>query len=84
MDLFEDGLKLLEIEETNKTRERKLPDFIQVSDEVTDNVDYRNAAIYDRLNKTKNQTKKKCLLLFNWLKNFSFNGIITIIVEYKN
>lgn len=60
LDLFEDGLKLLEIEETNKTRERKLPDFIQVSDEVTDNVDYRNAAIFNRLNKEKSQTKKKC------------------------
>lgn len=60
LDLFDDGLKILEIEETNKTRTRKLPDFIQVSDEVTDSIDYRNSSIYKKRNNSKPQTKKKC------------------------
>lgn len=59
LDIFEDGLKLLEIEETNKTRTRKIPPFIAVSDEVSDTIEYRNSEIYKNKNKGK-QTKKKC------------------------
>ena len=53
-------LKLLEIEETNKTRERKIPSFIQISDDVTENVDYRNAALYLIKNKKEKHKEKKC------------------------
>lgn len=60
LDIFEDGLKLLEIEETNKTRERKIPSFIQISDDVTENVDYRNAALYLIKNKKEKHKEKKC------------------------
>lgn len=60
LDMFDDGLKLLEIEETNKTRTRKTPDFITVADEVTDSVDYRNSSIYKDKNSSKKQNKKKC------------------------
>lgn len=60
LDIFDDGLKLLEIEETNKTKERKIPAFIQVSDDVTDNVDYRNVTLYSKKNKPKKTKEKKC------------------------
>lgn len=60
LDIFDDGLQLLEIEETNKTRTRKIPDFIKVSDEVTDSVDYRNSSIYYTRTKLSKPTKKKC------------------------
>lgn len=50
---------MLEIEETNKTRTRKIPPFIAVSDEVSDTIEYRNSEIYKNKNKGK-QTKKKC------------------------
>lgn len=59
LDLFDDGLRILEIEETNKTRKRKIPSFIRISDEVTDSVDYRNSSLYKEKNKSVKQVKKK-------------------------
>lgn len=59
LDIFDDGLKLLEIEETNKTKIRKIPSYIQVSDDVTENVDYRNASLYLRRNEKKKAKEKK-------------------------
>lgn len=60
LDIFESGLKLLEIEETNKTRCRKIPDFIKVTEEVTNKVDYRNSSVSKEINKNQSPTKKKC------------------------
>ena len=60
LDIFDDGLKMLEIEETNKTGVRKIPAFITVEDEVTTDVDYRNASLYNKKNCKEKQNKKKC------------------------
>lgn len=54
LDIFDDGLKVLEIEETNKTKEIVIPDFIKVSNEITNNVMYRNSNLYG----FKNQKEK--------------------------
>ena len=60
LDIFDDGLKMLEIEETNKTGARKIPAFITVEDEVTTDVDYRNASLYNKKKSKEKQNKKKC------------------------
>lgn len=60
LDIFDDGLKILEIEETNKTRTRKIPAFIKVLDEVTEDTDYRNSSLYNKKNKKAKANKKKC------------------------
>lgn len=58
LDIFDDGLKLLEIEDTNKTRKRNIPDYLSVIENVTTNETYRNSSIYSKKN-TKNKTKEK-------------------------
>lgn len=60
LDIFSDGLQILEIEETNKTRKRDIPKFISVADEVTTSPEYRNATIYEEQNKPSKTNKKKC------------------------
>lgn len=57
LDIFDDGLKILELEETNKTKKRVIPDFIEIIEEITDNVEYRNSSLYQK----KNQRKTYCL-----------------------
>ncbi len=51
LDIFDDGLKLLEIEDTNKTKKRIIPDYLTVLEDVSNNELYRNSYIY--LNKNK-------------------------------
>ena len=46
LDVFGDDLKILEIEDTVQTKERSVPSFIEVIDNVTDNTFYRNSALY--------------------------------------
>lgn len=60
LDEFEDGLTILEIEDTNKTRTRKLPSFISVIEDVTRNEDYKNVAIFHRINEQVKTYEKKC------------------------
>lgn len=55
LDIFDDGLTILEIEETNKTKKRNLPDFITVKDIITNDVAYRNSTLFNK----KNEKKKK-------------------------
>ncbi len=43
IDIFDTGLKILEIEETNKTKDIKIPDFINIEKEVTNDKNYRNS-----------------------------------------
>lgn len=63
LDIFEDGLILLEIEETNKTRRRAIPKFITIVEDVTTSPEYRNAVIY--INKTTPpKVNKKKIYLF--------------------
>lgn len=58
LDIFDDGLKLLEIEETNKTRKRTIPNYLSVVENVTNNEIYRNSTIYKKKNK-KDKVKEK-------------------------
>lgn len=55
LDIFDDGLTILEIEETNKTNKRNIPDFIKVRDIITNDVTYRNSTLFE----SKNANKKK-------------------------
>ncbi len=54
LDIFADGLKLLEIEDTNKTKKRIIPDYLTVLEDVSNNEIYRNSYIYT------NKNKKEC------------------------
>lgn len=51
LDIFDDGLKVLEQEETDKTKKINLPSFIKVEKEITSDTAYRNSALF----KAKNQ-----------------------------
>ena len=46
LDVFEDGLMMLELEITDKSKETIIPDFIKVKEDVTEDVNYRNSSIY--------------------------------------
>ncbi len=59
LDVFDDGLQILEIEDTNKTAKRVIPPFIEVSSEVTDDPSYRNGTIYNKKNKKNKEKNKK-------------------------
>ena len=61
LDIFEKGLKLLEIEETNKTKEINIPDFIETEKEVTNDINYRNSNILTN-EKEKLKNLKEMLL----------------------
>lgn len=58
LDCFDDGLKVLEIEYTNKTTQRKIPNYISIIDNVTNNIEYRNALLYEQKNTKQNQKSK--------------------------
>lgn len=57
LDIFEDGLKLLEIEDTNKTRKRTIPSYLSVIDNVTTDESYRNSSIYFKKNERRIKEK---------------------------
>jgi len=50
LDIFEDGLEVLEIEETNKTKKRTIPKCITLLENVSDNPSYRNSSLYEKQN----------------------------------
>lgn len=58
LDIFNNGLKILEIEETNKTKKINIPEFIHIDKEITDDIDYRNSNIFKQINKSKIKVKK--------------------------
>ena len=59
LDIFENGLQMLEIEPSSNKREITLPDFIKAEKEVTDDKEYRNSSIYKKLNKETPKTYQK-------------------------
>lgn len=61
LDIFENGLQMLEIEPTSTKEEITLPNFITTKKEVTEDKNYRNSTLYKKINKTveKNAEKKK-------------------------
>ena len=64
LDLFEEpkGLMILETGLTNENSIVEIPDFIKVKKDITDDLSYRNANLYRKINKKSKQTplvKKK-------------------------
>lgn len=59
LDIFDDGLQLLEIEETNRTRKRAIPGFITIADEVTSSPLYRNSTLFIEKNSGEKVKEKK-------------------------
>lgn len=51
LDTFDDGYKILEIEETNRSKKIDIPPFITVDRDISDNKEYRNSHIYKLKNK---------------------------------
>lgn len=58
LDVFEDGLIMLEIEETNKTNKRNIPNFITVKDIITNDITYRNSTLFEKKNAKKKKLEK--------------------------
>lgn len=50
LDIFDNGMTVLEIEETNKTKKINIPSFINIGENITDNKEYRNSSIYRKIN----------------------------------
>jgi len=64
LDIFEEpsNLAILEISLTNKGKKPVIPDFIKVSKDITDNLNYRNVNLYKKINgrnKRDSLVKKK-------------------------
>ena len=59
LDLFENGLKVLEIEPTVEKQPIKIPTFITVEKEVTEDRNYRNSVLYKRMNNLLEKEKIK-------------------------
>ncbi len=58
LDIFDEpkGLMILETGLTNENNIVEIPDFIKVSRDITDDLDYRNESIYRKLNNKKKNT----------------------------
>lgn len=56
LDQFANGLLLLEVEPTNKTKKTTIPPFIKIADYITDS-SYRNSTIFKELNSQKQYQK---------------------------
>ena len=62
LDVFEEpkGLAILETELTNKSKEVIIPDFLSVTKDITEDVEYRNINLYRKINgKRKNSALVK-------------------------
>ena len=59
LDIFENGLQLLEVEPTTEKQAVTLPDFVTIEKDVTDDTEYRNSSIFYQLNSSiQNKIKK--------------------------
>lgn len=58
LDVFEDGLKILEIEDVEFNKDREIPSFIKVSSNVSFD-SYKNSKIFEEINSNKKQLYKK-------------------------
>ena len=52
LDIFDDGLHILEVEPTNVNQIITLPDFVYVVDDVTNNPEYRNSNLFMKRNQS--------------------------------
>lgn len=61
LDIFENGLQMLEIEPTTREDKISIPTFIKVKQEVTEDKNYRNSTLYKGMNQRieKGVEKKK-------------------------
>ena len=58
LDIFENGLQMLEAETPTSNQEIEIPSFITIEKEVTDNKSYRNGSLYKRMNPSKRGIQK--------------------------
>lgn len=59
LDIFQDNLQILEIEETNKTIKRSIPSFIELKEDISNSLEYRNSTLSQKLfEKMKINVKK--------------------------
>lgn len=58
LDIFDNNLSILEIEETNKTKKISIPNFISIDKDITNDINYRNSSIYNKLNNQKIKSYK--------------------------
>lgn len=63
LDIFADGLHILEVEPTRFNQMVTLPNFIYVIDEVTNNPEYRNSNLFAKQN--QDQSDKSLILNLN-------------------
>ena len=59
LDIFENGLQLLEVEPTTEKQPVTLPDFVTIEKDVTDDTEYRNSSIFRRTNSLIQNVSKK-------------------------
>lgn len=58
LDIFHNGLQMLEVETTSSNEDVSIPKFIKVQEEVTNNTDYRNASLYKKINSPQKSIEK--------------------------
>lgn len=59
LDIFENCFQMLEVETLTPDQQIKIPPFITVEKEVTDDKHYRNGSLYKRINLPKKEISKK-------------------------
>lgn len=58
LDIFQNNLQLLEVEITTPRENVSIPEFITIKEEVTNNIEYRNATLYKKNNSTTKDIEK--------------------------
>lgn len=58
LDIFNNGLQMLEVETTSPDEKIQIPKFIEIKEEVTNDTNYRNASLYKKLNSPQKDIEK--------------------------
>ena len=58
LDIFHNGLQMLEVETTSSNEDVSIPKFMKIKEEVTNNTDYRNASLYKKINSPQKSIEK--------------------------
>lgn len=61
LDIFSTGLKMLEIEQTSSDQVLEIPKFIEVQEEVTNDIAYRNGSLYKKINTIPKEHQKELI-----------------------
>lgn len=58
LDIFPNGLQILEVETTSPNEDISIPQFIKIKEEVTNDISYRNASLYKKINSPQKSIEK--------------------------